>query len=222
MQAILTQPQTDEEVLAGSNIIFFVLALPWLSILMAPVFCLFYIIAMTTYIIDMILCFIPGVIVILALDLLRRRTLPTKAYFNTVATEILSPHYFHYLIAALLSISCLTLLVLTLSSLAMVSSMKLVNPWFDKILTKQLLLQPYASMLTIILLMGTFTFMLAKMLRNSELGLRYGIWKSTMSRGWPLAGLLMFLANIAVAIIYYTRIYSSEGTYKPDWTEYLG
>jgi hypothetical protein len=58
-----------------------------------------------------------------------------------------------------------------------------------------------------------FRGLIAQKLKVTSLG---------MSSNLAWACLFMFLANISLALLYYSHIYSLEGTWKPSWTENLG
>jgi len=58
-----------------------------------------------------------------------------------------------------------------------------------------------------------FMGLIAQKLKITSLG---------MSSNLAWACLFMFLANISLALLYYSHIYSPESTWKPSWTENLG
>jgi hypothetical protein len=81
---------------------------------------------------------------------------------------------------------------------------------------------PYGFVLLALIVAAMISHFLYRALFMGSMARKIGITRYDMSSNLGWACLFMFLTNLALALLYYGHVYTSEGTLKPPWTENLG
>jgi hypothetical protein len=71
-------------------------------------------------------------------------------------------------------------------------------------------------------LVAMFSFLVQRAATRGKIGRKLGLNKGDLATTVGFACLFLFVANVTLALGYYSYVYTPEGTYKPPWTENLG
>lgn len=81
---------------------------------------------------------------------------------------------------------------------------------------------PYGLALLILAVPAVLSFGLHKAFFKGSISRKLGITNGVLSSNLGWACLLMLFGDVSMAYVYYGHVFSSEGTWRPAWTEYLG
>jgi hypothetical protein len=81
---------------------------------------------------------------------------------------------------------------------------------------------PFGLSFLMLTVVAIISHILYRALLMGSIARKLGTTGCGMSSNIAWACLFMFVANLSLALLYYGHVYSSEGTWKPSWTDNLG
>lgn len=80
---------------------------------------------------------------------------------------------------------------------------------------------PYFVMLTLILLAGFLSYLVQRLFMFGILARPFRLHETKLANNLAWACMFLFCTNVVAALLYYSKVYDPQNTYRPDWVQRL-